>query len=174
MPPLPKQRSGTPSKGETSNRGEGSSSQRKATPPRRPVTPRHLREAREAPGPGAYDTRGSPPDAAGGGASSAFKTKADRSLVNKSQAALPGVGQYDPHANEKTASGVGSAFKSKGERFQAAPKAVGPGAYSQAHGTMAAKAAAVARAPSSSFASTNLRWCAAPLPKELRDQMIEL
>ena len=54
------------------------------------------------PGPGQYDVRTSP-ESAGLAGSAAFKVTGDRSLVNQSQAAVPGVGAYDCSSSELAA-----------------------------------------------------------------------
>ena len=104
--------------------------------------------------------------------SAAFKGTDDRSLVNKSQAAVPGVGSYEPtEAARMRQPQVASAFQSKVSRFAATDQqktaALTPSAYSGAyfHGSMASVAAKAARGPSSAFASTTIRTSYVPLPK---------
>ena len=73
------------------------------------------------PGPGQYEVRTSP-ESAGLAGSAAFKATADRSLVNKSQAAVPGVGAYDGVLGGLAQSAANkpptAAMKSKVGRFE--------------------------------------------------------
>ena len=75
----------------------GTPSARRASPARRPLTPRHLREAAQQPGPGQYEVRTSP-EGNGLAGSAAFRSKGDRSLVSKARRETPGAGNYNAAA----------------------------------------------------------------------------
>jgi hypothetical protein len=114
----------------------------------------------EAPGPGTYDAKlPSSPEARQG---SAFASQSKRgTYLPRSQ--TPGAGEYSPGTgNMDRRTGGDSMFRSREDRFKQSMELeysahVGPGSYSQGHGTVAARSRRNAGRPSSSFGSTSLR-----------------
>ena len=136
------------------------------------------RSLERSPGPGQYDLSGGENGRTGGLAgSAAFKATADRSLVNKAQAATPGVGAYEfanaSLSHQSSLKEPSAAMRSKSERFEVSEQqrltAALPSGYNgntgYEYGSMARAAAKAARAPSSAFASSTIRDSYVPLPK---------
>ena len=126
------------------------------------------------PDPGQYNVRPGP-DSTGMAGVAAFKASADRSLVNKSQAAVPGIGAYDPNYTVETSvsKAQSSGMASRSERFQANEQqkltASLPSGYSGTssfeYGSIASSVNKASMSRSSMFASSTIRSSYVPLPK---------
>ena len=141
-------------------------------------TVRARRRALErSPGPQSYNLQAGP-ESAGYAGSAAFKATADRSLVNKSQAAVPGIGSYDAAAGSRLGDSVLNAgpsaeMRSTSKRFQESAQqkltASLPSGYagtsSFEYGSISFSASKAMQKPSSAFASSTIRDSYVPLPK---------
>ena len=135
------------------------------------------RALERSPGPQSYNLQAGP-ESAGYAGSAAFKATADRSLVNKSQAAVPGIGSYDAAAGSRLGDSVLNAgpsaeMRSTSKRFQESAQqkltASLPSGYagtsSFEYGSISFSASKAMQKPSSAFASSTIRDSYVPLPK---------